>query len=212
MTFSLLAGFAEALGGHYPQNAWQDAPAAPSQPSMPDAATAPVVMAVPEIAVPGTYQIRPLSAIPSATGGATATEVTILGIPLAQSPFGLLIGTYGYLLPLMLVVAWLVIAFWDLIRREDLSQTRTIVWMMVVLVIPFVGPILYYVFGGSPIPRAVRMTLVLGGTWSTSSWRRRPSSSRPSDRAAARRQPRHAARQARKLVRTCWVRRASCPV
>jgi hypothetical protein len=89
--------------------------------------------------------------------------VTILGIPLSQSPFGLLIGTYGYLLPLILVVAWLVIAFWDLIRREDLSQTRTIVWIMVVLAIPFVGPILYYLFGGSPIPRAIRATLVLGG-------------------------------------------------
>lgn len=89
--------------------------------------------------------------------------MAILGIPVAQSPFGLLIGTHGYLLPLMLVVAWLVIAIWDLIRREDLTQTRTIVWMMVVLVIPFVGPILYYVIGGSPIPRAVRATLVIGG-------------------------------------------------
>ena len=34
---------------------------------------------------------------------------------------------------------------------------------LVVLVIPFVGPILYYLFGGSPIPRAIRATLVLGG-------------------------------------------------
>jgi hypothetical protein len=132
---------------------------------MPNAPTAPIVMAVPEVAVPGPYVIRPLSSIPTSApaDGIDVPEVTILGIPLSQSPFGLLIGTYGYVLPLILVVAWLVIAFWDLIRREDLSQTRTIVWMMVVLVVPFVGPILYYVFGGSPIPRAVRVTLVLGG-------------------------------------------------
>lgn len=164
VTFSLLAAFAEALGGHYPQNAWQDAPAPPPQPNLPDAATAPVAMAVPEVAVPGPYEIRPLSAIPSSVpADGPLPEVTILGIPLSQSPFGLLIGTYGYLLPLILAVTWIAIAFWDLIRREDLSQTRTVIWMFVILIVPFAGPIIYYVFGGSQIERGVRVMLVLGG-------------------------------------------------
>jgi hypothetical protein len=35
--------------------------------------------------------------------------------------------------------------------------------MLVVLVVPFLGPLLYFGFGGSPIPRQLRLILTVGG-------------------------------------------------
>ena len=36
-------------------------------------------------------------------------------------------------------------------------------WMLVVLVVPFIGPLLYFGFGRSPIPRQLRLVLTVGG-------------------------------------------------
>jgi hypothetical protein len=35
--------------------------------------------------------------------------------------------------------------------------------MLVVLAVPFFGPLLYFAFGGSPIPRQLRLVLTVGG-------------------------------------------------
>jgi len=35
--------------------------------------------------------------------------------------------------------------------------------MLVVLVVPFLGPLLYFVWGRSPIPRQLRLVLTAGG-------------------------------------------------
>jgi hypothetical protein len=35
--------------------------------------------------------------------------------------------------------------------------------MLVVLVVPFIGPLLYFAFGRSPIPRQLRLVLTAGG-------------------------------------------------
>jgi hypothetical protein len=91
-------------------------------------------------------------------------EVTVSGIPLAApSWWALLVSVYGYVLPFALYAAWLSVAFWDLIRREDASVLRRAAWMGLVLVIPVVGPIAYFAVGGSPIPGALRIVLVAGG-------------------------------------------------
>jgi plastocyanin len=162
-TFTLLAKFIAALGGHYDPGDWQGAPAPPAQPQMPDAATAPVVLAVPEAAVPGPHEVRSLEATLAATSssGSTRREFTIMGIPLG--PLGsTLLGLYAYILPLALYAAWISIALWDLIRRE-LSDRRRIGWMAVVLALPVIGPVAYFGLGGSAIPSAVRWFLVVGG-------------------------------------------------
>ncbi|HXJ65892.1 MAG TPA: PLD nuclease N-terminal domain-containing protein, partial [Actinomycetota bacterium] len=90
-------------------------------------------------------------------------EVTVMGIPIATSWWGLLIGVYGYVLPLILIAAWVTIALWDLLRRESVSQGRKLAWMAGILLVPFLGPILYFAFGRSPIPAAQRVMLVAGG-------------------------------------------------
>jgi plastocyanin len=174
-TFSLLARFAVALGGHWQGGDWQAEPQPPAQGQMPDALTAAPVLAIPATAMPGPVTIRTIDQVEAAAAGsraaapatATATqatanrEVMILGIPLA-SGFTTLLGLYGYVLPFVLYAAWVAIALWDLVRREDLTDRRRFAWMTVVLLLPFLGPVVYLVAGRSPIARNVRLYLVFG--------------------------------------------------
>lgn len=88
----------------------------------------------------------------------------MLGIPLlAIGPFGVVIGLYGYLFPLMLYTAWVVLSLWDLARREELSGATRVAWSAVVLVVPLIGPLAYLMVGGSRIPAGMRWVLILGG-------------------------------------------------
>ncbi|HEU0245231.1 MAG TPA: right-handed parallel beta-helix repeat-containing protein [Candidatus Limnocylindrales bacterium] len=164
-TFNLLGRFAQALGGDYPSGRWEDEPAPPAQPSMPDAA-APPVLAIPETAVPGPYAVRSIAELEAASAAAgpgptTPREVMILGIPLT-SGLTTLLGVYGYILPLVLYASWVAISLWDLVRRDELSDGRRLGWMTVVLLVPFLGPPIYLLAGGSPIARSMRLFLVFG--------------------------------------------------
>ena len=88
----------------------------------------------------------------------------MLGVSIAAPTWwSLLLATYAYLLPLILYVAWVSIALWDLIRQDAMANGRRMTWMAIVLLVPLLGPILYYVVGRSPIPRSLRAMLVAGG-------------------------------------------------
>jgi plastocyanin len=132
-------------------------------------ASAPPAMAIPQEVVPGTVTVRSLGelktiAAAAADGQRTTREVTMLGIPLlAIGPFGVLIGLYGYLFPLMLYTAWVVLSLWDLARRDELSGGTRLTWTAVVLVVPLIGPLAYLLAGGSQIPRGMRWLIVVGG-------------------------------------------------
>jgi len=87
-----------------------------------------------------------------------------MGVPLlATSWWSLLLGLYGYILPFVLYATWVAIAMWDLIRRDADSIPHRARWMAVVLLVPFAGPLLYFGFGGSPIPSQLRLMLTVGG-------------------------------------------------
>ena len=77
--------------------------------------------------------------------------------------WGLLIGLYGYVLPFVLYAAWVAVALWDLIRQESQPLPYRTRWMLAVLIVPFIGPLLYFAFGRSPIPRQLRLILTVGG-------------------------------------------------
>ncbi len=127
-------------------------------------AKAPPQPAIPDQAVPQQYRIRPVSEIPTSPGATPRREVTVYGIPLlATSWWSLLIGLYAYVLPGFLYAAWLTIALWDLIRQESVPISFRARWMLAVILVPFFGPILYFAFGRSPIPRQLRLMLVAGG-------------------------------------------------
>jgi len=83
-------------------------------------------------------------------------------IPL-PSGFQIVMSPYGYFLPLMLYAAWSTLAFWDIARRTTLSRGAAIGWMLVVMLVPFVGALAYHLAGGSEIPKSLRAAVVGGG-------------------------------------------------
>ncbi len=115
------------------------------------------------------------STFPGATGSARSSrsqpaggpevekELTLMGMPLASSWWSLLLGLYAYILPFVLYASWVAVALWDLIRQEAAPMSHRARWMLVVLVVPFLGPLLYFAFGRSPIPRQLRLMLTAGG-------------------------------------------------
>ncbi|HEX8024785.1 MAG TPA: right-handed parallel beta-helix repeat-containing protein, partial [Candidatus Limnocylindrales bacterium] len=168
-SLSLLARFTAALGGNFETSDWQQSPEPPAQPSLPgDAATTPVTLAVPEVAVPGPHDIRSLDAtlaVAVAAGRPAGTpqqqEVLVLGVPLG--PLGsTILGLYAYVLPLALYAAWIAVAATDLVRRE-ITDRRRIGWLTLILVVPVVGPVAYFALGGSQVPASVRWVLVVVG-------------------------------------------------
>jgi plastocyanin len=161
-TLNLGIRFLDALDGEFPHGDWRRQPAPPDQPTMSDPVDAPPRPAIPERSVPRSYRIRSVSQIdgvPIAVG----KEMTVFGIPLATSWWALLIGLYGYALPGFVYASWLTIALWDLIRQESQPISFRARWMAIVILVPFAGPLLYFGFGGSPIPRQLRLLLTVGG-------------------------------------------------
>jgi hypothetical protein len=141
-----------------------DAASPPPQEQMQgDPVEAPPIIAVGGQNVPQPFTIRPLGAIKSAQGPTVAKEIAIMGVPLATSWGELLIGLYGYILPFVLYATWVAVAMWDLIRQESAPMPHRARWMLVVLIVPFIGPLLYFASGQSPIPRQLRLVLTAGG-------------------------------------------------
>lgn len=163
-TVNLGTRYLQAQAGTFPHGDWRTQPAPPAQPQMTSPAKGPPEPAIPQQAVPQRYRVRSLAEMERAASKViVARELTVYGIPLATSWWSLLIGLYGYVLPGFLYAAWVTIALWDLIRQEAMPISFRARWMTVVILVPFLGPILYYAFGRSPIPRQLRMMLVVGG-------------------------------------------------
>jgi hypothetical protein len=132
-------------------------------PELPDGAGAPVVLATHPFEE-ADVNIEDIEAPTVGFGGEFDKEVLVAGIPIAAPSFGeALLGIYGYLLPLILLATWMTLAAWDLVRRTDLSRSRTIMWLAIVFVVPFLGVIAYYLFGRSEIPGWLRGALIGGG-------------------------------------------------
>jgi plastocyanin len=165
-TANVLARFVDQLDGDFPRGDWRQQPPPPEDlPDMPDdPETAPPNPAIPGEAVPGIYRIRGVGTIRSAGGPEVGQAVSLMGVPLlATSWWSLLLGLYGYVLPFVLYATWVAVAMWDLIRRDADSIPHRARWMAVVLLVPFAGPLLYFGFGGSPIPAPLRLMLTAGG-------------------------------------------------
>jgi hypothetical protein len=88
--------------------------------------------------------------------------INVMGVSFASAA-GVFFGLYAYVLPLVLYTSWVVLALWDLSRREDLGRGPVIGWMAVILIVPFLGVIAYYIFGKSSIPAWQRWVFMAGG-------------------------------------------------
>jgi plastocyanin len=162
VTLESLGSYTTAESETFEYGDYRTQPEPPPQPQMPGASAAPPAPAL------GLPEQPDLSLITAPGGDGTEPdiepEVTVMGFSLTASSFWtLLISVYGGFLPLVLYASWVSIAMWDLVRREDLTTGRRILWMALILLIPLLGPIAYYVVGRSAIAPAVRATLVAGG-------------------------------------------------
>ncbi len=163
-TITFLTRYIEVLGGAVPGGDWHTQPAPPPQPQMQGVpGEAPPIIAIGGENLPQPFRVRDPHTIHPVSGPTVSKEIAIMGLPLATSWGGLLIGLYGYILPFVLYATWVAVAIWDLIRQESAPMPHRTRWMLVVLVVPFLGPLLYYGFGRSPIPRQLRLVLTVGG-------------------------------------------------
>ena len=75
----------------------------------------------------------------------------------------MLLGLYGYLLPLLLYVVWSTLALWDLGQRPGLSGGAVWGWSFAIFLLPFIGALAYLLIGGAQVPARTRMVAVGGG-------------------------------------------------
>jgi plastocyanin len=162
-TLGPLLRYLEVALGEVQVGDWRSQPPPRPQEQMPGAENAPPDPAIAEIAVPQPVRIRDARTLDVPPSSDVSQEVTVLGISLATSWWGVLVGLYAYALPLILYSAWVSIALWDLVRQDAVPNRTRVLWMIVVLVVPLAGPIAYYAFGRSPIQRSLRVMLVAGG-------------------------------------------------
>ena len=143
---------------------YADLPHPPPQEQMPGGADAPVLPAV-NVFASAEPDLSAVS-LPALPAGLQVTQekgFDLMGVTFA-STIGGFIGLYAYVLPLVLYAAWVVIAIWEIVaRREDLSRGAGVRWILVILIVPFLGVIAYYVMGRSTIPAAYRWVLLAGG-------------------------------------------------
>ena len=81
----------------------------------------------------------------------------------APSALQMLLGLYGYLLPLLLYVVWSALALWDIGRRKDLGTGAIWGWVLAVFAVPVLGAAAYLLFGGSQVSKPLKLATVAGG-------------------------------------------------
>jgi plastocyanin len=164
-TLQSLGIVAEANRGAYPHNSSSDAPAPPPQPQLEGGAGAPVHPAV-DVYRDHEVDLDQIQAPapPAGLGVTVRKEPTVSGVPiLATTAWQLVFGLYGYLLPFALFAAWMSLAIWDLARRDDLGRGATVAWVVVVLVVPFLGVLAYHTLGRPKLPGWLRVAVIGGG-------------------------------------------------
>ncbi len=75
----------------------------------------------------------------------------------------MILGLYGYLLPLLLYVVWSTLALWDLGRREGIAGGAVWGWAFLIFLVPFLGALAYLFFGGATLNSRTRLVAVGGG-------------------------------------------------
>lgn len=156
----VLSRFLYARGGNFHPRDWrtvdlQEIPDVANQPTMPaDLLAGSARPIFPDLS------LFDLPADAQTPGVASSTLTPLLSG--GSSMFQFLLGLYAELLPIALYAAWLSLGFWDLARNEKLSNAAKLLWMVVLVVIPILGPIAYYLFGRSQLSRSFRVMFVIG--------------------------------------------------
>ncbi|TGL17491.1 phospholipase [Leptospira yanagawae] len=73
------------------------------------------------------------------------------------------IGSYAYYLPFVLTMVWAPIALFGLSKRNDLTTIKQVVWSLVILVVPVLGPALYLLIADTEYEKKFKQIAVGGG-------------------------------------------------
>lgn len=136
------------------------APKPPAQTGMPDvnAPPAPIMVDPMPAAAASANGFPPITNTYTPGGSAMFLPLGFTGYSILQ----LLLSFYGDALLFALYAAWLAVAFVELAHREDMSGGKRLGWGAVTLLIPILGPVLYYFASGSKLSRRFRLALVVG--------------------------------------------------
>jgi hypothetical protein len=137
---------------------WRTIPPPAPQASMPDPSAPPAPL-FPADFDPDSHSN---GALPAAVHRGSTAMLAPLGST-GYSVIQLLIGLPGLSSLFALYLAWLAVALWELVRRRELSSGRRFGMGALVVVVPLVGPLVYYFSGMSKLSRGARLSLVLGG-------------------------------------------------
>ncbi len=133
------------------------------QEQMPDGADAEVVPAHDAFAAHG---LDPAAVeLPDWDGQTSGEPVAlVMGVPMfAGNAWEVGMGLLGVFVPTLLYLAWVVVALVDLARQVDRPVAGRGAWAAVVVVVPLLGVLAYYVVGGSRLDWTRRLGLVVGG-------------------------------------------------
>lgn len=70
---------------------------------------------------------------------------------------------YSYYLPIILYVLWTPLCLYDLGKKDESDNKASIFWTLLIIVIPWLGSLLYMISGKSKIPLYHRYLLILPG-------------------------------------------------
>jgi Phospholipase_D-nuclease N-terminal len=79
------------------------------------------------------------------------------------SNFQMILGLYAFLLPLLLYVLWTTLTLWDLGRRTEMTATRTWIWSILILALPFVGALAYLFLSRTRLTSRIKLIALGGG-------------------------------------------------
>lgn len=103
--------------------------------------------------------------VPAWDGSQSDDQVTLLmGVPIfAGTAWEIWMGLLGTLIPIVLYVAWVGVALWDLARQPDRSLVARGVWAVAIVLLPLIGVLAYHVAGRPRLSWTRRLALVGGG-------------------------------------------------
>ena len=70
---------------------------------------------------------------------------------------------YTTAFPGVLYTAWVVLALWDIARREDTAERTRLAWAAAVLFVPLAGPLAYLLLSDTRLSWSVRILVTAGG-------------------------------------------------
>src|SRR6185437_8347271 len=150
-------------GPSYNPPDYRQAPAPASQPNMPNVNAAPGPIftdAFPEDSTSNDGIPPAAAAYTSGYSGGTAMfqPLGFTGYSIVQ----ILHSFYGNALFFALYAAWIAVAFVELGQRQELSAGKKLGWGALVLVVPVIGPFVYYFASGSKLSTRFKLALLIG--------------------------------------------------